>query len=104
MLDMAIEGIADSFDEAFRAAREIEPLTKAAKAPQHGHHHHGQGGKRQRAHGRCAERLQRQNLRQPVGSLGGLRPQDMIDGNLNDLRRQGIEGHAQAGAHQRRHK
>ena len=103
-LDVAEEAIADALDEALGAASQVIPLAEAAHAPEYRHGHHSQR-RVQKGLGRVfPQLLQGQKAREEIRGLGRLAAENIVHGDLDDLGRQSVKGHAQAGAEQRRHK
>src|SRR5699024_11407540 len=68
------------------------------------HGHHSQR-RVQKGLGRIfPQLLQGQKARKEIRGLGRLAAEDIVHSDLDDLRRQGVKSHTQAGAEQRRHK
>ena len=103
-LDVAEEAVADALDKALRTASQVIALAEAAHAPEYRHSHHSQR-RVQKGLGRIfPQLLQGQKPRKEIRGLGRLAAEDIVHSDLDDLRRQGVKSHTQAGAEQRRHK
>ena len=100
VLDVPVQVVSDGLYIGLRAFGQIEPLAEAAHAPEDGHCQHTcrrqpQGPQRLLPQGLPAQPVLEKD-RQP----GRFVTQDRVHGDLDDLGRQGVEGHAQTGAGQ----
>ena len=99
-LDVAEQRVPQPFHKPLRALGQIHPLAVGAHPPQGRHQQHRPRRDPQRPDG---VGLQPRQVHQPLeeaGDLGLFLPQHRVHSDLDDLRGEGVEDHAQAGAGQ----
>ena len=98
VLDVVIQPVADALDERLRSARKLRALAIVAEAAQQGQQQHGRGREPQRVE--LLRLQQRQKRLQKRRERRLLCAEDGVHRQADDLRREGIEYHPEAGAQQ----